>query len=504
MSQHHVNDHSTASTSNGATIIEGVFNFCDIMSNTKLSDHQNSKQLCLYYNLDIDEEEDFVGGEFRMLKFNSESNLFNIKQIEHSQHCSYLAVFLIDIYGINYLYYLNYSKMENASKFIRPAEQAKKIIGHDLFNDSKDFIGIQNEYLKLLPFQFRKNEHVIKIDTSGTLMKTNLNSIWDITGSVISINNNILEHLIFDDTHYNVLLVEKKVKYIDNFNDEIVDFDCNGHSVFTTKSGKVYGYGYNTYRQLNLDGEDDNIIEFLSDISFDSLPIKKVMPGPYKTHFITESGALYASGVNSNYVLGCSEGKTKQEIYDYIASDVGQFHSYPACKCDLIDEKYEIQHVYPIGYDERCIFLTKDKKLLMCGKYFDENGTEIISVGDIYPLDGEIDQLFSLGQLYLLVITKDRKVHVVGKRKIDTTGYRPNWVKKYLAQERFIDQVKQQVEILLSLDERIFGKLHLYPNRFDFGCVLKMEMSLDLLSFFKSLRQGMEQGNFSDLTFTCK
>ncbi|EFC38072.1 predicted protein [Naegleria gruberi] len=462
---------------------EGVINFCEIMSNTKLSDinDQNCKQtMCLYYFLNKDQ--DVSDGEFKIMKFNNQLNL-TIEQIVHPQNLASTAMFLINICGINHLYYFKYCIAD---------DDENSHIEHEFNSSNEVFI---NEHLKLVPFPFRKNEFVTKFDKSGTLMKTNLNSIWDSEGSIISVNNNTLEH------SYLMVNDQSNIKYIENFNDEIIHFERNGHRIFLTKSGKIYGYGENLYNQLNLNGGNDNFIQFISDISFDSLSFKKVIPGLFKTHFITENGKLYASGENSDYNLGCSEGKTRQEIHNDISIDNGKFQSNPARKCDIIDEKYEIEHVYQIGINGLSIFLTREKKLLACGKYFDENGNQVISIGDIYPLDGEIDQLFICANKYLLVITKNGKVHVIGKRNIDPKNY--NKKSTRILEDRFIERVKTQIETLISLDERIFGKLEIYPNPFDMGCVLKLEMSLDLIIFFKSLRSQSLQSKtgFSDLTF---
>ena len=141
--------------------------------------------------------------------------------------------------------------------------------------------------------------------------------------------------------------------------ESVIQISCGSHhSLALTSEGKVYGWGGNRYGEVGCGkGFGEKITNLVELKTFTKFSIKSIYCSFGRSNALTTDGLVYSWGYNSYCVLG-HELKENQCVSD------------PKVILNL-------QNVINISPStSNTYFLTKEKKLYFCGKFYNENNCE--------------------------------------------------------------------------------------------------------------------------------
>ena len=97
---------------------------------------------------------------------------------------------------------------------------------------------------------------------------------------------------------------------IDYFDEPIIDINAGKfHNLFLTKSGRLYGLGFNRFGQLGLNNSMYLHAEYSTEIFTDNIQIDQISTGAHHTLILSKSGELYGFGARKN---GQMDGQLSQ------------------------------------------------------------------------------------------------------------------------------------------------------------------------------------------------
>jgi len=172
------------------------------------------------------------------------------------------------------------------------------------------------------------------------------------------------------------------------------------HTMFLTKSGKVYGCGGNSFNQVNSSDtnpitEPTEITDFSPELGYGET-IDQIVCGTLHTIFLTSSGNVYGCGLNSNKQINSSNTDPITE---------------PTKITDLPTNEEITQIACGSGYT---IFLISGK-VYMCGSSYYDSYKDFSRPTEItdFPTNEEIIQIAS-GDYHIIFLTKSGSVYGFG------------------------------------------------------------------------------------------
>ncbi|KAL9656552.1 hypothetical protein ABK040_005314 [Willaertia magna] len=220
-------------------------------------------------------------------------------------------------------------------------------------------------------------------------IKTNVFAIGSNVGGQLGIGNTIDQNQIIPiDIGF--------INTLENTKDEIEDIICgNFHTLFLTRTGKIYGTGSNSNGQLGLSGSDVFIVRpkltALHDCTDIDSERRNIIIDKISTTY-THTCCL-SKQTNTVYYFGMLNGeKVKMKTIDYFNNS------------NII-----IDNIY-CGY-HFTIFLTESHKVYIFGKI---NEYVFTTITELIIPNNEILKDIAVGGFHLIVLTKDNTVYGMG------------------------------------------------------------------------------------------